>query len=440
VTIVAAARESAVPDVLRRHLCSVLLGMAGLALAACGGGEDRSKAQVRLVNASIDHAALDLFDDEGRRLRAGVAFGGDAGYAEVDPADADFDVTRAGSTAPLSSLSASLNEGDRYSLVSYANAGGLNTVLIDDNVGDPDSGKVMVRVLNAAPDAGDLDVYLTAAGVALDDAEPLLAGAQAGTSTALATTDAASWRLRVTAAGDRDDLRLDIPALTLGSRQVVTLVITSGAGGVLVDAIVLVQRGAIGVQRGSTARVRVVAGVTDSGAVAATAGGVTLLGGIGAPAAGPYRLVPAGAAAATASVDGAPVTVPATDLAAGRDYTLLVFGLADAARAAWIPDDNRRPTVSGRARLRLVHGVADLDDPIALTLDFDPVADGVLPGSASTPVPLSAVSAGALSVTAPGRGSPLWGAVDQVLEASGVYTLFIVGREAAPTGILRKDR
>lgn len=427
------------PDVLRRRLCSALLGLAVLALAACGGGEDRSKAQVRLVNASIDHAALDLYDGEGRRLRAGVAYGGDAGYAEVDPSEADFDVTRAGSSAPLSSLAPSLNEGDRYSLVSFASSGGLNTVLIDDNASDPDSGKVRVRVLNVAPDAGELDVYLTAADVALTDAEPLHAGAQAGTGTALVTADAASWRLRVTAAGDRDDLRLDIPTITLTSRQVVTLVITPGAGGVLVDALVLVQRGAIGVQRGTAARVRVVAGVTDSGAVAASAGGVSLLGGIGAPAAGPYRLVPAGAAA-TVSVDGAPVTVPAGDLGAGQDYTLLVYGTADAARAAWITDDNRRPTVSGRAKLRLVHGVADLDDPIALTLDFDPVADGVLPGAASTPVQLTAVGAGTLSVTAPGRGSPLWGAVDQVLEASGVYTLFIVGREAAPTGILRKDR
>lgn len=428
------------PDVLRRRLSSALLCLAGLTLAACGGGEDRSKAQVRLVNASIDHVGLDLYDDGGHRLRTSVAFGGDAAYVEVDPADAEFDITRAGSSAPLSSLAPSLNEGDRYSLVSYAAAGGLNTVLIDDNVSEPDSGKVRVRVLNAAPDAGDVDVYLTAADVALADAEPMHADAQAGTPTALVTADAASWRLRVTAAGDRDDLRLDIPAVTLSSRQVVTLVVTPGAGGVLVDVLVLVQRGAIGVQRGTAARVRVIAGVTDSGAVAATAGGVTLLGGTGAPAAGPYRLVPAGAAGATASVDGVPITVPAADLVAGKDYTLLVFGLSDAARATWINDDNRRPTVSGRAKLRLVHGVASLDDAIALTLDFDPVADGVLPGAASTPAQLTAVSAGALSVTAPGRGSPLWGAVDQVLEASGVYTLFIVGREAAPTGILRKDR
>lgn len=423
-----------------RGLSNALLALALGALAACGGGEDRSKAQVRLVNASVDHAALDLYDDEGRRLRAGVAFGGDAAYAEVDPDEADLDITRAGSLTPLASTAPALAEGDRYSLVAYTSGNTLATAVIDDNVSAPDSGRARVRVFNAAPDAGALDVYLTAATADLADAEPLHANAAAGTATALATTDATTWRLRVTAAGDRDDLRLDLPTVTLASREVVTLVLTPGAGGVLVDALVLVQRGAITRQAGTAARVRVVAGVTDSGAVAASAGGVTLMNGTGAPAAGTYRLVPAGAAAASAAVDGAAVAVPDTTLEAGRDYTLLVYGEADAARAAWIADDNRLPTVSGRARLRLVHGLADVDDALALTLDFNPVADGVAPGTASAAAQVDAVVDGALSVTAPGRGSPVWQADEQALAAGSVYTLFVVGRESTATGILRKDR
>lgn len=430
----------AVPSALRRALSITLLALASAIVVACGGGEDGSKAQVRLINASIDHSALDLFDGEAVRLRAGIGFGGDASYAEVAPADADFDITLAGNSTPLASSAPALTKGKRYSLVAYAASGALTTALIDDNADEADSGKVSLRVLNAAPDAGDLDVYLTAGDVALVDAQPLHAGAQAGTSTALATVAAANWRLRVTAAGDRADLRLDLPALALASRQVVTLVITPGAGGVLVDALVLVQRGAVDIQRGTAARVRVIAGVTHSGAVSASAGGVTLLGGIGAPAAGPYLRVPSGDAAAMVSVDGLPITTPAATLAAGQDYTLLVFGPANAGQAAWISDDNRRPTVAGRAKLRLVHGLAGLADPVALTLDFNPVADGVVPGSGSAPTPVDAVTAGALSVTAPGRGSPVWGAVDQVLEAGAVYTLFLVGSDATPVGILRKDR
>lgn len=409
-------------------------------LAGCGGGEDRSKAQIRLVNASIDHAALDLYDDQGRRLRAGVAFGGDAAYAEVDPADADLDLRRAGSPTPLTSTAPALAEGKRYSLVAYAAGGTLATALVDDNASAADSGRARLRVLNAAPDAGALDVYLTTAGAELADAEPLHANTPAGGSSALATVDATGWRLRVTKAGDPSDLRLDLPALTLASREVATLVLTPGAGGVLVDALVLVQRGTISRHAGSAARVRVLAGVTDSGAVSASVGGVSLMNGTGAPAAGSYRRVPAGAAAGSASVDGEPLALPPMALEGGRDYTLLVWGDAAAARAGWIADDNRLPAVAGQAKLRLVHGLADVADPLAMTLDYSPVADGVAPGSSSTATRVDAVSAGALAVTAPGRGHPLWQAGEQMLAAGGVYTLFVVGRETGVTGILRKDR
>jgi hypothetical protein len=413
-------------------------GLLGL-LAACGGGEDRTKAQVRLVNASSGYASLDLYVDD-NRLQSAVAYGATDRYVEVDPARTATEITRAGSTTPLVSTTPALAKGDRYTLVAYGAEGALRAALLDDNASEPDSGKAHVRVLNAAPEAGNVDVYLTTAESDLADAEALQAGAVAGTVGGFLIVEAATWRLRVTAAGDRDDLRLDLSGIVLASRQIVTVVVTPGAGGVLVNALVITQRGAISALDGARARVRAVAAVTDSGAVVATVGGVNLMNGTGAPAAGSYRLVPAGAVAATVMVNGLAVAVPDGALASGTDHTLLVWGPATGAAAAWIADDNRPPTVTGRAKLRLVHGLADLDAAIALTVDFSPVADAVSPGGASTPSQLDASTTAALTVTAVGRGSPIWTAVDQTLVAGGVYTLFIVGRVDAPTGILRKDR
>lgn len=421
------------------NLTRVLSLLLALLLAACGGGEDRSKAQLRLVNASSGYAALDLLVDE-ERLQRDVAYGQTASYVEIDPADTDTQITRPGSSTALASTVPSVSEGDRYTLVAYGGEGSLQTALLDDNADDPDSGKARVRVLNAAPDAGNVDVYLTSADASLDDAEALQTDAAAGTVTAFTSVDAATWRLRVTTAGDRDDLRLDLGGIVLANGQIVTVVITPGAGGVLVNALVVTQRGAISALTGANARVRAVAGVTDSGAVAATVGGVTLMNGTGAPAAGNYRLVPSGAATTTVTVNGSPVTVPAATLAAGTDHTLLVWGPAAAPAAAWIADDNRPPTVATRAKLRLVHGVAALDASIALTVDFIPVADGVAGGSASTPGQLDADADATLTVTAVGRTSPIFSAIEQVLEAGGVYTLFVLGAAEAPTGFLRKDR
>lgn len=428
------------PNTLKRLLRSGLLTLFAALLAACGGGEDRTKAQVRLINASTTHGALDLLDADGRRVQASVAFAAAEGYAEVDPKDADFDITRAGNATALATAAPTLTERHHYGLVAYATRTGLAAVLLDEEVAAPDSGKARVRVLNAATDAGALDVFLTTTAADLAGAEPLQAGAAPGAVSALTTVDAASWRLRVTGSGDRDDLRLDLPAVVVGNRSIVTVVLTPTAGGLMVDALVVAQQGSISAQAGTSARVRVVAGATDSAAVSATVGGVTLMNGTGSPAAGSYRLVPAGAAGAEVQVNGAAVTTPALTLAAGQDYSLLVWGAPAAARASWLADDNRLPTVSGRAKLRLVHGLADVSEGLAVTLDFNPVADGVSPGTASAPASLNATTIGSLSVTAPGRASPLWTAADQVLAADRVYTLFMVGREAAPTGILRADR
>jgi hypothetical protein len=415
-------------------MCLLVVG-----LAACGGGEDRTKAQLRLVNASTGFAALDLFVDD-TRLQSDVAYGATDRYVEVDPDETATEITRAGSSATLASTRPSLNEGDRYTLVAYGGEGSLRTALLDDNANDPDSGKARVRVLNGTADADTLDVYLTAENIDLIDAEPLQAGAEVGTVGGLITVDAGTWRLRVTAAGDRDDLRLDISGIVLGSRQKASFVITSGAGGVLVNALLMTQRGSIEPLTGAQARVRTVAAVTDSGAVAATANGVTLMNGTGAPAVGRYSLVPAGAVVATAAVNGQSVTVPATTLTAGTDHTLMVWGPADAATASWIEDDNRSPTVAGRAKLRLVHGVAGLAAPLALTVDFSPVAAGVVGGSASLPTLLDASTTATFTVTAPGNTVPLYSDVDQTLVAGNVYTLFVVGASTSPTGILRKDR
>lgn len=427
----------------RRALLAAGLGLAiVLGLAACGGGEDRSKAQVRLVHASTGYAALDLVVD-GQRLRRDVAYGGDRAYVEVDPDAADTQITPAGATTALVRTTPALAKRRHYALVAYGAAGSLRAVLLDEDADAPDRGQARVRVLNAAPEAGALDLYLTTAGAALADAGALHANAGAGTASALATTDAGTWRLRVTGAGDQDDLRLDLPAVTLADREVLTVVLTPGVGGVLVHALRLTQQGAIETLANTQARVRAVAGVTASGTLTATLGDVGLMNGSGAPAIGTYRLVPAGpvdATSGTLAVDGAALPLPAATLTAGGDHTLLVWGPATTPQAAWLSDDNRPATVAGRAKLRLVHGVAGLATPIALTVDFTPQADGVGPGTASAPASIMATTLATLTVSAPSLGAPLFSAADQTLAAGGVYSLFVLGAAAAPAGILYPDR
>jgi len=415
--------------------------VTAFALAACGGGADRSKANVRFVNASSGYAALDARVDDERRF-ASVAYGQGEAYLELDPdADAiDTDVTRPGSTTPLVSLTPAVSKRNFYTLLAWGAEGALKVTQLDDNAAEPDSGKAQLRVFNAAADAGALDVYLTADADPLADAVARQAGAAVGSATGFATLNAGTWRLRVTGAGAKSDLRLDVGGLVLGSRQVVTLVLTPGTGGVLVNALVLVQEGTVTAKANTQARVRVAAGVPDSGAVTALVGGQTLMDGVGAPAIGAYALVPAGDQLVSVSVSGMALASSTVTLAAGSDHTLLVHSPAGAPVASWIADDNRLPAASGKAKLRLVHGMASAIGSLALTADGLPIAGNLAVGTASAFTELPAAASIDMVVTASGAVLPVATLIDRSLSSGGVYSVFVLGSPSAVTALLRQDR
>ena len=419
-----------------------LWALAASLLVGCGGGgKDRTKAQLRLVNASSGYAELDLLVDDSRR-QAGVGYGAAAGYVEVAPDKARSAITRAGSGTPLLSLTPALAKNRSFTLLAYGREGALQSLLIDDNAAAPASGRSTLRVLNAAPDAGALDIYLTGTDEPLASAVPVQGNATAGVLGPALTLDATTWRLRITAAGNKADLRLDLPAVVLASQQVATLVLTPGRGGVLVNALLVVQQAAITRHDTPQARVRVAAGVADSAAVSASVGGTALTTSVGSPAVGLYTLLPAGTQPVVLAVNGTPLAAANVVLAAGGDYTLLVSGLPAAPAANWLEDDNRPSASTGSAKVRLVHGVAAPAATLSMTVDFVPVAEPVASGLASAYASITASTTARLAVTAAGLGlsNPLFIATEQRLDAGATYSVFVVGAANSPVGILRKDR
>jgi hypothetical protein len=413
---------------------------AGL-LSACGGGDrDRTRARLRLVNAS-GYNALDLRVADSVR-QAAVAYGQTAQYVDIDTSEADTDVTASNSATALQSLLPALQRDNNYTLLATGPEGALRVQLLDDNLGEPEVGRSRLRLVHGAPDAGAVDIYLTAGGDTLATAVPLRAGLAPGADPVLAEAATATWRLRVTAAGSKTDVRLDLPAITLGERQNATLVLTAARGGALVNALLLAQQGAITKGDVAHARVRVVAGLAMGGVVSAQVGDTVLMSSVGSPAVGLYALVPSTGVAVpvTLAVDGSPLAAPAVALLPGADYTLMLSGLPAAPRASWIEDDNRLPVDNGRTKLRLVHGLADFNGTLSLTADFLPVANGVLPGEASAYGEVQASSLAQLAVGGAGQAQAVYQAVEQQLLADAVYSLFLVGTLAAPVGILRRDR
>ena len=260
-----------------------------------------------------------------------------------------------------------------------------------------------------------------------------------------------TWRLRVTAAGSKSDVRLDVPVVVLASRQITTLVLTATSGGVLGNALLLTQRGGINRLDNTQARVRVAIAVHGGGTVTTRVAGVLLSNGP-AQTVSLYSLVNAGSQPVVLTVAGTAVAMDDQVLAAGGDYTLLVHGSTDAAaqaagaptpRGSWLVDVNRGPTDSAQVRLRLINGLADIPAAspgnLALSVDAVALADSVAPGTASAYADTAASSAAIVSVVA-NNGTTVFSAIDRPLLAGGTYSVLVVGSAAAPVGIVRKDR
>ena len=414
-------------------------------LPGCGGGFGLNDASLRLVNASSGFDSLDLYVDDTLRTSA-VLRGAGSGYVDVG-SSVDVALTRSGATTQLINETRSFDKRKHYTLLAYGSAGSIRTLQIGEDVGAPASGKTLLQLVNAAPDAGSLDVYVTGSDEPLLDAAPVVSGLASGGALTSVTVSSGTRRLRVTAAGSKTDLRLDLSDFVLSSQQVLTLALTAGSGGLMVNALRIEQQGAVTQPAATQARVRALAAVSGNGSVSVSVGGTALLSGSITPSVGAYALVPAGSPDIVATVAGAalvsvPLPTPAPSFSAGGEYTLLIWGDAASPQMSLVVDDNRLPTLASNANLRLIHAVTGLPDTLSMTAALAPVANGVLPGQASSPFGVPSGSNIRIEVRTPATAGTLFAPdpASVTLAAGAVYNVLVHGTLALPQGQIIRER
>lgn len=409
-------------------------------LTACGGGNDGA---IRLVQASPAVGSLDWWV-EGSVKASGIAFGQSSGYRDIDSGGTEMSVSLAGSTSLLLTADVSVEaRGHHQSWVVFGTASALKALMIDDEVTTPSSSYTTIKVLHTATQAPDVDVYLMNA--ADDPAGATLQSGSPALNTLEATDDVKSGlkRLRVTTAGQADDVLLDIPQMVCAGGGVTTLVLTDGLGGMLIEAIQLDQQGAVTPLVNPAARLRVVTALNGSAAVTVSAQGVALLSQATSPSIKDYTSVSAGTLTLAATIDGTAVAVPSLTLAKGGDHTLLITGTTAAdAQFTLLTDDNSIPSPSTSASVRLVHAVTSLaSTAVSLQVDFASIVTNLVFAAASTPVVLTPRTTANVRVI--GGGQTLLQLTDQVFAAGAVYTVFVFNDGAGTgvtTGVLTQDR
>lgn len=356
-------------------------GAVPLMLAGCGGSGSGS-APMRLVNASVGYPLLGFMDQSTQVTTADVAYGNASQFYNVEAGAVSLTLTVAGASA-TAAQTRTINKDSRYSLVAYGFVNELKLLPIVESTVTPDAGKANINVLNTSVDIGAVDVYLsTTTDLAVST---LIASGVAGVSqSAFAGVLAGSYYITVVGANSVSkgisDVRFQSPAkVTLTALQVMTVILTPGASGVLANAILLTQGTAGAATQpvndlNTTARVRAVTAIPGSAisvtGTTPTSTAVTLLPSNTTPQYSNYFVVSTGtppvvtvngsAVAVTMDVSTTTngvttVTNQAAVLEAGGDYTLLVYLNGSTPTAKVVPDNNTAPVTSSGVKFRLIN-------------------------------------------------------------------------------------
>ncbi len=369
------------------HRLALTLSLsAAAALTACGGGgSSDSKTQVRLLNATRSYAQLDLTVND-KTINSKVAYAAVGEYGTVDTGSTASRVLESSVGTSISATTPTLNAGSNYTYITYGFAGTVRTTLLEETQTAPEANKAKLLILNLAPDAGSLDVYVTSASsCALTNETALVSNLGGGNGSGYNQINSGTFRVCVTGYNKPTDLRLAIPAITLDSASVNTLILTASDGGVLVNGITMVQKGAAKNYPTTLTRVRAVNALAGAPIVSATIAGNNLLPASVPPNTTDYASFTAGANSTAVLINGVQAGPTSTTFAAGGDYTMLIWGTAADPKIVVLSDDNRLPTVSGNVKIRLVNAIAAQTSGVSLNVDFSAIASNVLPGVASTP-------------------------------------------------------
>jgi hypothetical protein len=423
---------------------TIFIVLFSILIVACGGGSG-DDAKIRFANFTTDSNALSLYTGSDERI-SNINQEQVSGYVGVDAKTYDL-VVKKGTGSTLTSVSTSLAKKKNYTAVSWGRDGAMKFTTLGEDEDAPSSGKVRLRFLNAATDAGSLDVYITNEGDLLENNSPNHSALAVGNLSGFADFNRGSYRLRVTAAGDKNDVRLDVSGISFADKQVATMVLQSGISGTLLNGFILNQQSDVKPYKTTQVRVRLAAGVGGNGNVSAKVGATNVSGGSISPSVSTYVLANSGSQTLLVQLGTATIFSATQNFTAGGDYTVLATGAGSSAQAKLLFDDNRLPSSATKAKVRLVHGT-DSFQSLSLAVDTVSIVSELAYGSASSFVNVSPNTGNALiEVTTPLSNDPVYttsksnsSTTGVTLDQQNVSSVFVLGGNTTARGILRRER
>jgi hypothetical protein len=192
-------------------------------------GPTQSQAVVQFINAASRYSTADLYVDSTDAL-AGLPYGQGSSILVTAPTTPRQFAVRGGTdTTTVAASQLLVEDQGTYAFILTQHAVGGGLIILPDTVSVPPTNMVGLRIVNAAPSAGTVDVYITGTDSTLTT--PIANGIPfEGIMNYQNVPAGPSLRLRVTAAGTKNVL-LDVDASPLAPGQVRTIVVIDSDAG-----------------------------------------------------------------------------------------------------------------------------------------------------------------------------------------------------------------
>jgi len=184
---------------VRSVLRPCALALAAVLLAGCQS-LDMGSAQLRIVDASRDSGALDLYQNS-TGFAYNLGFGTLTSYVAMSPGVYTLAADKAGSRQTLVEASTHLVAGKQYTAIVGSGLASLQqTVLLDQSTPAP-AGQIALRFVDQAPRAGAVDVYLVGSGARLASTTPIATGLTFGAVEGYLNVPAGTYAIEIVPAG-----------------------------------------------------------------------------------------------------------------------------------------------------------------------------------------------------------------------------------------------
>lgn len=185
------------------------------------------------MNASVEQPSLNFLLTT-TTLATALAYPTATAYNSEAPGPYTVHVEPAGTTTTLINQGLVLQPATSYTFIA-AEAGfaspALTPILLTDDNSAPTSGQMKLRVVNASPDVGNLDVYVVSPGKCIQNINPTFTNLAFQSASSYQNLVPGNYELFFTPPNNPNKILIDSGVLSFSAGQIRTVVALDSTGG-----------------------------------------------------------------------------------------------------------------------------------------------------------------------------------------------------------------